>query len=94
MDMTSKTSLMAAASLCAAALPGCSSADGAASAKAPMIGMANPASVWCVRNRRGRLEIRKDKDGGEYGVCILPDSTEVEEWELFRRDHRDGGGKS
>ena len=92
--MTSKTSLLAVAGLCAATLPGCSSADGTARADAPLIGMANPASVWCVKNRHGRLEIRKDKDGGEYGVCILPDGTEVEEWTLFRRDHKNEDKKS
>ncbi|MCX6694234.1 MAG: DUF333 domain-containing protein [Methanomicrobiales archaeon] len=48
----------------------------------PQAGIANPASVNCV-NLGGTLEIRKDKDGGEYGVCIL-NGSECEEWALFR----------
>ncbi len=50
------------------------------------IGMANPASEHCV-SKGGKLEMRKDKDGGEFGVCHLPDGSQVEEWELFRRDN-------
>lgn len=53
------------------------------------LGMANPASEHCVK-KGGKLEIRKNAEGGEYGVCHLPDGTEVEEWELFRRDGRAG----
>ncbi len=52
-----------------------------------MAGMANPASVWCVENRHGKLQIRTDAQGNQYGVCILPDGSEIEEWELFRRDN-------
>lgn len=33
------------------------------------------------------LEIKKDKDGGEYAICHLPDGRSIEEWELFRADH-------
>ena len=54
---------------------------------APRAGIANPASVWCVENRGGKLEIRRDASGASYGVCILPDGTEAEEWELWRRCH-------
>jgi len=52
-----------------------------------MVGMANPASVWCVKHYHGMLEIKKDKDGGEYAICHLPDGRSIEEWELFRADH-------
>ena len=44
---------------------------------------ANPASQYCVE-QGGRLEIKKDEQGGEYGVCHLPDGQVVEEWALFR----------
>lgn len=47
------------------------------------VGMANPASVYCV-DKGGKLEIRTDKDGGQYGVCILPSGNECEEWKFFR----------
>jgi putative hemolysin len=73
----------------AALLTGCA-AHGTASdqpASEPMVGMANPASVWCVKHYHGMLEIKKDKDGGEYAICHLPDGRSIEEWELFRADH-------
>ncbi|MCD9086630.1 DUF333 domain-containing protein [Stenotrophomonas sp. SY1] len=53
------------------------------------IGMANPASTHCVE-KGGKLEIRKDSDGNASGMCHLPDGTQVEEWELFRRDNPAG----
>ena len=58
-----------------------------ACAKEAPIGMANPASVYCLK-QDGVLEIRENDGGGEYGVCHMPDGTEIEEWALFRRDHR------
>lgn len=42
----------------------------------------NPASTNCI-NLGGRLEMRTDEDGGQYGVCIK-DGKECEEWSLFR----------
>jgi len=50
------------------------------------IGMANPASEYCVK-QGGKLIPQKDKDGGEYSLCQLPNGQTVEEWELFRKDH-------
>lgn len=47
------------------------------------VGMANPASEFCV-SIGGKSIIKKDAKGGEYGVCQLPDGKEVEEWELYR----------
>ncbi|MEM4271705.1 MAG: DUF333 domain-containing protein [Candidatus Pacearchaeota archaeon] len=49
------------------------------------IGLANPASVYCVE-RGNKLEIRTDATGGQYGVCILPDGKECEEWEYFENN--------
>lgn len=70
--------------LCTAAamLAGCASGDGAAP---PSVGMANPASVYCIEVG-GRLEIR-DVGAGQVGICHLPDGVEIEEWALYRRDH-------
>jgi putative hemolysin len=45
--------------------------------------IANPASVYCVE-QGGDLDIRTDTDGGQYGVCVFGDGTEVEEWAYFR----------
>lgn len=47
------------------------------------VGMANPASVHCGEIG-GRLTIRKDKAGNEYGFCRLPNGRLCEEWALFR----------
>lgn len=55
--------------------------------QAPIIGMANPASVFCIE-QGGKLEIRKDESGNEYGVCIFADGKKVEEWEFFRKHHK------
>ncbi len=51
----------------------------------PKIGVANPASVYCV-DKGGRLEI-KNSTHGQYGLCHLPNGDVVEEWELYRRSH-------
>ena len=48
-----------------------------------MLGIANPASEFCIR-QGGILDIVKDQDGNEIGMCKLPDGTVIEEWELFR----------
>ncbi len=45
--------------------------------------MANPAATFCVENN-GEYQIRKNADGSEYGVCILPDGKEVDAWEYLR----------
>ena len=46
------------------------------------VGMANPASVHCVK-AGGRVEIRKET-AGETGYCHLPDGRVIEEWQFFR----------
>ncbi len=53
------------------------------------IGMANPASKYCVE-QGGKLDIRKDAQGNEYGVCMFPDGTECEEWAFFRGQCKPG----
>ncbi|TGQ71544.1 MAG: DUF333 domain-containing protein [Mesorhizobium sp.] len=47
------------------------------------VGMANPASVHSGAIG-GRLVVRKDKAGNEYGICRLPNGRLCEEWALFR----------
>lgn len=46
------------------------------------VGLANPASTYCVE-QGGKLEIRKEAKG-ETGYCHLPDGRVIEEWEFFR----------
>ncbi|TQM89762.1 hypothetical protein BD293_4443 [Roseinatronobacter monicus] len=52
----------------------------------PVIGHANPASVFCAK-LGGKVEIRPEP-GGLTGWCQLPDGSVHEEWNLFRRDHK------
>ncbi len=74
--------------LATAALAACAGTQNStpANASEPAVGTANPASVFCVQ-QGGKSEIRKNADGSEYGMCILPDGKEVEEWALYRQ-HR------
>ncbi|OFK88418.1 MULTISPECIES: DUF333 domain-containing protein [unclassified Eikenella] len=83
--------LMAALSLAACAGSQTPAAAESADASMPAVGMANPASVYCVQ-QGGKSEIRKNQDGSEYGMCILPDGKEVEEWAYFRSNNG-GNGK-
>ncbi|WP_427770583.1 putative hemolysin [Comamonas thiooxydans] len=67
--------------LSALAISGCAQPQSAA----PVIGMANPASVYCAQ-LGGKTRIEKTT-AGERCICVLPNGTEIDEWELFRRDH-------
>ena len=60
--------------------------------KSPVVGMANPASTYCVQ-KGGESIIVKGKDG-EYGVCKLKDGTAVEEWEYYRQNTPDSTSKN
>lgn len=45
--------------------------------------LANPASEYCV-SQGWTSEIRKNTDGSEYGVCLLPNGEERDEWNFYR----------
>lgn len=51
----------------------------------PDVGLANPASVFCVE-QGGTVEIVDETDG-QVGYCNLPDGNRVEEWEYFRSEN-------
>mgnify|MGYP000921413317 FL=1 len=51
-----------------------------------MIGIANPASVYCVK-QGGESITKQNKDGSEYGICKFKDGKEVDEWEFYRKNH-------
>ncbi len=55
----------------------------------PAATMPNLASVYCSENG-GTLAIRKDTQGGEYGVCTFADGSECEEWAFFRGECKPG----
>ena len=67
--------------LLAVAISGCSTAQ-KNDAEKPNIGLANPASVFCVE-QGGTLEMRKEANG-EVGYCHLANGQVVEEWAFFR----------
>jgi len=46
-----------------------------------VVGLANPASQYCVE-QGGQLNL-VDETAGQVGYCTLPDGTRIEEWELF-----------
>ncbi|TQV64076.1 MAG: DUF333 domain-containing protein [Sulfurovum sp.] len=66
----------------------CSNSDANLTIKNEPVQMANPASVNCI-NKGGKLEMRTDKDGGTYGVCIFKNGKECEEWAFFRNECKD-----
>lgn len=80
-----RTTALIAASLAAALASACSS-PAAQPEPQRAVDMANPASTYCI-SLGGRLEMRKDEAGNQFGLCHLPDGTQIEEWALFRRDH-------
>lgn len=54
--------------------------------------LANPASTNCIK-QGGRLDIREDKEGGQYGVCVFNNGSECEEWAFFRGECQKGVGE-
>ncbi|QZN96372.1 putative hemolysin [Symbiopectobacterium purcellii] len=52
----------------------------------PVMGMANPASVYCLK-LGGKLDI-VNTDQGQAGYCNLPSGERIEEWTLYRRDNK------
>ena len=57
------------------------------------VALANPASKNCVAVG-GKLEIKKNAAGGEYGLCYFEDNMACEEWTLFRGECPVGGIKT
>lgn len=51
----------------------------------PSVGIANPASVFCIQ-QGGKLRMVKTAQG-EHAMCVLADGREVEEWAFFRLHH-------
>ncbi len=46
-------------------------------------GLSNPSADYCVFMGYKYQNI-KDKDGGERGICIFPDSTSCDAWDFYR----------
>ncbi|MGL6011029.1 MAG: putative hemolysin [Shewanella oncorhynchi] len=77
--MKIKFLLVTAPLLASVALIGCSDTE--------QVKIANPASEYCV-SIGGNLTIEKTAEG-EHGICTLPSGEAIEEWALFRRDHKE-----
>ncbi len=56
--------------------------EGAKGSEEEKTQLANPASVYC-EEQGGVLRMETD-EAGQYGICVLPDGTECEEWAYFR----------
>lgn len=52
----------------------------------PTIWMPNPASVYCEQ-QGWTVNIVKDEEWNESGMCKLADGTEVDEWEYYRANN-------
>ncbi|MGO4450493.1 DUF333 domain-containing protein [Phyllobacterium sp. TAF24] len=50
------------------------------------VGLANPASVYC-QSLGGTLLAVFTKDGSSND-CILPNGRRIDEWKLFRQNHK------
>lgn len=49
-------------------------------------GMANPAAVYC--HERGGRSVNIETQQGVRTDCVFPDGRHIDEWELYRHDHR------
>ncbi|MGD9751243.1 MAG: DUF333 domain-containing protein [Acidimicrobiia bacterium] len=63
-------------------------AVGCGHSEPPGPSIANPASEYCVQ-LGGTVEPVEAPDGGQSGLCRLPDGRVVDEWTLYRADHPD-----
>ena len=52
-----------------------------------MIGIPNPASIYCKKNG-GKSIIKLDGDRNEYGVCKFKDGKEIDEWDFYRKNNK------
>lgn len=67
--------------------------EGTQKETAPVVQIANPASVNCAKVG-GNLVIQKRGDGGEFGLCYFQENRACEEWALLRGDCPFGGRKT
>ncbi|MCX6807985.1 MAG: DUF333 domain-containing protein [Patescibacteria group bacterium] len=69
--------------ICAFVLTGCNFQFG--NLNSGKTGIANPASTYCEQ-QGNKLEIRKNDDGSEASICVLPNNVECDEWAYFRKE--------
>ncbi|WP_342753969.1 DUF333 domain-containing protein [Pantoea sp. MBD-2R] len=54
--------------------------------KPAALGMKNPAAVYCVE--QGGKQESAATSKGEVSFCLLPTGERIEQWALYRRDHK------
>lgn len=69
----------------AVVLAGCAGAQ-SEPVKYQPVGMANPAAVYC--HEKGGTSVRVQTAQGERADCVLPGGERIDEWDLYRRDHK------
>lgn len=62
-------------------LAGCASNGDADQEKEPVLGMANPASVYC--QGLDFMEETRENELGQYGVCLFDDGSECDTWDFL-----------
>lgn len=60
---------------------GCLSVVDEPKGEEPVMGLANPASVYC--QGLGYEEETRENELGQYGVCTFPDSSECDTWDFL-----------
>ncbi|MFG6078783.1 DUF333 domain-containing protein [Erwinia sp. OPT-41] len=68
--------------ICALLATGCAQN----ASKPTSLNMKNPAAAWCIE-QGGTSEIVKTAQG-QRGYCTLPGGERIDEWQLYRRDHK------
>lgn len=53
------------------------------------VGLANPASEYCISLGGTSEPVTDPTEAGSKRICVLPNGDRIEEWQLFRRDHKD-----
>ncbi|AXY02645.1 MULTISPECIES: putative hemolysin [Vibrio] len=81
MNKTALGTAMAAAII----LAGCSTYEGATRSN-EYTSAANPAAVYCVQ-QGGELETVTE-NGERVTYCLLSENERVEQWEYYRRNHK------
>ncbi len=63
----------------------CAAPPAPTTASHPHVGIANPASVYCIQ-QGGKLRMEPTTHGA-HAICILPSGQEVDEWAYYRQHH-------
>lgn len=68
--------------VCMVVVTGCA----AKTDKSAALAMKNPAAVYCVE--QGGKQESSVTSKGEVSFCLLPTGERIEQWALYRRDHK------